>query len=82
MPGCVEYISHRDLEEDIAMTPRSHLRFLEDPLLALRARAAGAFRLSGSMASERSDADLDRDFDALRTEAKAGAEAKRGGLGA
>jgi len=81
-PGRVEYISHRDLEDDVAMTTRSHLRFLEDSLRALRARTAGAFSLSGSMATEVGDAELDAALDALRTDASVRADLKRGGLDA
>lgn len=81
-PGRVEYISHRDLEDDIAMTTRSHLRFLEDSLRELRGRTAGTFTLSGSMATDLGDRDVDAALDALRTDATARAHAKRGGLGA
>ena len=75
-PGRVEYISHRDLEEDIAMTTRSHLRYLEDSLRELRARNAGAFRLGGSIASDLTDADVETGIEALKSEAAAAADAK------
>ncbi len=78
--GRVEYISHRDLEDDIAMISRSHLRFLEDSLRELRGRTAGAFTLSGSMATDLGEAGLDAELDALRAEATGRADAKRDGL--
>lgn len=80
-PGRVEYISHRDLEEDIAVTTRSHLRFLEDSLNALRARAACSFAMAGSMTTDRSDAELDAALESLRAEAAASSDHKRDGLG-
>jgi hypothetical protein len=58
-PGRVEYIAHRDLDDDLAMTTRSHMRFLEDSLAQLRARVAGDFRLAESMATELTDAELE-----------------------
>ena len=72
-PGRVEYITHRDLEDDIAMTTRSHLRFLEDSLAQLRARATDSFRLAESMSTECSDEEVDG--------RSRGREAPRGGSG-
>jgi len=80
-PGGVEYIHHRDLDEDIAMTTRSHLRYLEDSLRELRARNATGFTLAGSMASDLSDAAVEAGIEALRREAGTSAAAKGGELG-
>lgn len=79
-PGRVEYISHRDLEEDIAMTTRSHLRFLEDSLNALRARTASSFVVAGSIETDLSDGELDVALESLRQDAKAGSDLKQDGL--
>ena len=80
-PGRVEYIAHRDLDEDIAMTTRSHLRFLEDSLRELRRRSAGEFRLAGSMSTGLSDAQVEAGLAAVKAEAAGTADAKRKGLG-
>jgi len=75
-PGRVEYIAHRDLDDDIAMTTRSHLRFLEDSLAQLRARAAGDFRLADSMTTDLTDAELEAALAGVEREA-AGAAADK-----
>ena len=80
-PGGVTYITHRDLDEDIAMTTRSHLRFLEDSLAELRARSSRGFRLAESMTSELDDATLEAALEALRAATTQAAEAKRSTLG-
>lgn len=81
-PGRVEYIAHRDLDEDIAMTTRSHLRFLEDSLRELRRRSAGTFRLAESMSTALSDARVEAGLAGVKAEASGTAEAKRKELGA
>lgn len=81
-PGRVEYITHRDLDEDIAMTTRSHLRFLEDSLRALRGRAATDFRLADSMSTELTDAEIEAALADVKITAAQGADAKRRDLGA
>jgi hypothetical protein len=79
-PGRVEYIAHRDLDEDIALTTRSHLRFLEDSLRELRSRSAGAFRLAESMSTDLSDTQVEAGLTAVKREASGGEDAKRRGL--
>lgn len=76
-PGRVEYITHRDLDEDIAMTTRSHLRFLEDSLRALRGRARASFQLAESMTTDLSDAELEAALSGAKGAAGEAAEAKR-----
>jgi hypothetical protein len=49
MPGRVEYISHRDLDEDLALTTRAHIEYLEALVKELRARNASEFALAGSV---------------------------------
>lgn len=68
-PGRVEYIAHRDLDEDIAMTTRSHLRFLEDSLREIRSRTAPTFRLADSITTELSDAQVEEALASGRAEA-------------
>lgn len=80
-PGRVEYIAHRDLDEDIAMTTRSHLRFLEDSLQELRSRSATAFRLAESMSTDLSDAQVEAALAALKVDASGGEDTKQRGLG-
>ncbi len=79
-PGRVEYIAHRDLDDDIAMTTRSHLRFLEDSLAQLRARADGDFRLAESMATELTDAEVEAGLAAVKREAAGAAADKQRNL--
>ncbi|GMV07699.1 MAG: hypothetical protein AMXMBFR53_39740 [Gemmatimonadota bacterium] len=78
-PGAVEYIRHWERDEDIAMTTRNHLRYLEDSLREIRARHATGFTLAGSMESDRSDAAVEAEIEALRREGGRSAAAKEGG---
>jgi len=79
-PGRVEYIAHRDLDEDIAMTTRSHLRFLEDSLRELRGRDGTDFRLSDSMSTDLSDEAVEAGLAAVKATARGAADVKRAGL--
>ena len=69
-PGRVEYITHRDLEDDIAMTTRSHLRFLEDSRAQLRSRATDSFRLAESMSTECSEEEVEAALAAVKRRAE------------
>jgi len=79
-PGRVEYITHRDLEEDIVMTTRSHLRFLEDSLAEMRRRSASSFRLAESMSSDLPDEAIEATLARVKSQARESAERKRAGL--
>jgi len=48
-PGRVEYITHRDLGEDLALTTRAHIEYLEALVKELRGHRTGEFRLAGSV---------------------------------
>jgi hypothetical protein len=80
-PGSVEYIAHRDLDEDLALTTRSHIRYLETTMEELRKQVAKPFILAGSITSDLSDDELDAALSAGREEQRALAEAKLRELG-
>lgn len=81
-PGAVEYIAHRDLDETLALTTESHLRYLEDTVAELRRKLTKPFTLGGSMASELDDAGIEKTLDAVRAEAGAAEESRARDVGA
>ena len=74
-PGRVEIITHRDLDEDIAMTTSSYIRYVEDSVRELRNRA-GDFKLAGSVTSSLTDEEIERALEEMRAGAKAQADEK------
>jgi hypothetical protein len=74
-PGRVEIITHRDLEEDIAMTTSGYIRYLEESVRELRGRA-GEFKLAGSMTTTLSDDEIERSLADVRLDASDLAEEK------
>jgi hypothetical protein len=80
-PGSVEYIAHRDLDEELALTTASHIRYLETTMEELRKKVARPFMLAGSIASGLSDEELEAALAANRDEQRALSEAKLGELG-
>ncbi len=75
-PGSVEYIVHRDLPEDLALTTESHLRYLETTLAELRKKVVMPFSLAGSMQSDLSDAELEEALRELAADASVRAAEK------
>ncbi len=69
----MEIITHRDLDEDIAMTTSSYIRYLEDSVRELRIRACD-FRLAGSATSSRSDEEIEGALETMKAEAAARVE--------
>jgi hypothetical protein len=67
-PGAVEYIEHRDLPEQLALTTASHLRFLETLVAELRRLTARPFSLEGSIRPKLPDAELEASLAAARRE--------------
>jgi len=67
-PGRVEIITHRDLDEDIAMTTSSYIRYLEDSVQELRHRAGG-FKLAGSVTSSLTDDELEGALEQTKVDA-------------
>lgn len=79
VPGAVEYIEHRDLDDDLALTTASHIRYLEATVAELRKRASRPFRLAGSMTSALSDEAIEAGLGAARrSHAERAAEKARG----
>ena len=70
-PGSVVYIEHRDMDERLAVTTESHLRYLETMVSQLKRRAAQPFTLAGSIQSELSPAQLAAEIAAVRAAAAA-----------
>ncbi|HEX7048813.1 MAG TPA: hypothetical protein VF188_01275 [Longimicrobiales bacterium] len=79
-PGAVEYIEHRDLDETLALTTKSHLEYLEATVKELRKKVAVPFTLAGSLAAGADDAALEAALDAMREEQAALADTKLGEL--
>jgi len=76
-PGTVEYIAHRDLPDDLALTAASHLRALERTVEELRKRLNMApFKVAGSLASELNDDALEDVLARIRGEAGESARRK------
>lgn len=75
-PGAVEYIAHRDLDDLLAITTRSYVRYLETTVAELRKRVAEPFSLAGSIAAAGSDEALEEALADLRRDAAARAEEK------
>lgn len=67
-PGAVEYIEHRDLREDLALTTASHIQFLETTIAELRRRTTRPFALAGSIRSGLSDGAVEDAISAARQE--------------
>lgn len=67
--GAVVYIEHRDLDERLAVTTESHLRYLETMVEQLRQRVARPFSLAGSIETELSAEGVEAEIAALRMEA-------------
>ena len=61
-PDQVVLVEHRDLDETLAVTTLSHLRYLETQVRELKKQAARPFRLAGSIASRLSDDELERNL--------------------
>jgi Ni,Fe-hydrogenase maturation factor len=81
-PGAVEYIAHRDLPDDLALTSARHLRSLEKTIEDLRRRLnMKPFKLAGSLASELDDEALESILAEIRTEADESARRKVEELG-
>jgi hypothetical protein len=70
-PGSVVYIEHRDLDERLAFTTESHLRYLETMVSRLRAGAAGSFSLAGSIQTDLTPEQLEAALTELRSDAGA-----------
>jgi hypothetical protein len=75
-PGAVQYIAHRDLEEDLALTTASYIRYLETMVMELKKRNTNAFVLAGSIETELTDEELDAALTELKDAAAAAADAK------
>jgi hypothetical protein len=58
-PGAVEYIEHRDLPENLALTTESYIQFLETTVAELKKLVAQPFSVAGSITSKLSDENLD-----------------------
>jgi Ni,Fe-hydrogenase maturation factor len=66
--GTVEYIEHRDLPEQLALTTESHIQFLETTVAELKRRTTQPFKLEGSVRSKLSDEELEASLAAARKE--------------
>jgi hypothetical protein len=66
--GAVEYIGHRDLPEDLALTSASHLEFLRATVQELKRRMTTPFTLAGSISSRLPDEELEAALAAARLE--------------
>ncbi len=76
-PGAVEYIAHRDLPDDLALTSARHLRSLEKTIEDLRSRLRmSPFRLAGSLATALDEDTLERVLATIRSEADESARRK------
>ncbi len=81
-PGAVEYIAHRDLPDDLALTSARHLRSLEKTIEDLRRRLnMTPFKLAGSLATELDEDALEGVLASIRAEADESARQKVEGLG-
>jgi hypothetical protein len=78
-PGSVMYIEHRDLDERLAVTTESHLRYLESMVRRLT-HGSAAFSLSGSIETDLSPQELDAAIRSLRAEATDRSDEKLGSI--
>ena len=67
-PGAVEFIEHRDLPEDLALTTASHIQFLETTVAELKRRTTRPFSLAGSIRSKLPDEEIEASLAAARQE--------------
>ncbi len=74
--GAVEYIEHRDLSENLALTTASYIQFLETTLAELKKLKTTPFHLEGSVSSSLSDKDLHTALAVAREEAAVRANSK------
>jgi hypothetical protein len=80
-PGAVQYIEHRDLEEDLALTTASYIRYLETMVMELKKKVTKPFVLAGSLLSDLTDEELEAALVESKRAAHAAAEAKLRELG-
>lgn len=74
-PRTVVYVEHRDMDDRLAVTTESHLRYLETMVREMTRRNAPPFRLEGSVQAVRG-VDPGEVIDEMRREAAAAFEAK------
>jgi hypothetical protein len=79
-PGAVQYIEHRDLDEDLALTTAGYIHYLETMVMELKKRVTKPFVLAGSMESDLTDEELEAALLESRQAAHAAAQAKSGEL--
>jgi hypothetical protein len=78
--GAVEYIGHRDLPEDLALTSASHLEFLRASVQELKRRTTTPFILTGSISTSLPDEELEAGLAAVRSEQAERAASRMGEL--
>jgi hypothetical protein len=57
-PGAVQYIEHRDLDEDLALTTAGYIHYLETMVMELKKKVTKPFVLAGSIQSDLTDEEL------------------------
>jgi len=74
--GAVEYIEHRDLPDDLALTSASYIAFLETTVAELRKLKTTKFVVEGTIHSDLSDEHLAAELAQMKSNAGIQADSK------